>query len=115
MRAAESNWNRDYCRLQLTQNCQFVLVVARTCDGRIAMHRTINESIRSRLEALNRAPLPATVPRAPAEAAAAPSRSLADRKSAFVAAAVSPQKLPGLLRSGEVVENSLGQHARICI
>src|SRR3954469_23877010 len=79
------------------------------------MHHTLNESIRSRLEALNRAPLPPGVPRAHAEPAATPAWSAPETASAFKPDSVITQRVPGLLHSGQLVENSSGQHVRICI
>jgi len=79
------------------------------------MHRTLDESIRTRLEALNRAPLPSMVPHAQGKTTAAPIHYLQPTKSSIKPAAILPQYSPGLLRSGETVENSDGQHLRICI
>src|SRR5436853_4984562 len=79
------------------------------------MHRSLDDSIRSRLEALNRAPLPATVPRPSGEASSEHKRLVPAPKRAALPAAALPQCIPGLLRSGKPIENSGGQHLRICI
>jgi uncharacterized protein YprB with RNaseH-like and TPR domain len=71
-----------------------------------------DESLRIRLEALNRGPLPAGGP-----CVSAPSQPQRSTKSS----AASPLRpgtvkpIPGLLRRGEVVTNDAGEHWRVCI
>jgi uncharacterized protein YprB with RNaseH-like and TPR domain len=79
------------------------------------MHRTLDESIRSRLEALNRAPLPAAVPHAHAGAAKISERIAPDAKIAFTPTVALARSIPGLLHSGQPIENSDGEHLRVCI
>jgi uncharacterized protein YprB with RNaseH-like and TPR domain len=77
----------------------------------------IDESLRTRLEALNRAPIAVqTVPaRTNGEAASAAERSIPrPHISTPARTASAPTKLtPGLLRSGDVVETLYGPHLRI--
>jgi uncharacterized protein YprB with RNaseH-like and TPR domain len=79
------------------------------------MHRTLDESIRSRLEALNRAPLPAPVRHAHVDAARISERSVPEAKIAFIPAVGLQKSISGLLHSGQPMENSDGEHLRICI
>lgn len=73
----------------------------------------IDESLRHRLEALNRAPL---------AAAGAPTTAVATKlRKPVVPATPSPLRpglvkpIPGLVRRGEAVTNELGEHWRVCI
>ena len=77
----------------------------------------IDESLRHRLEALNRGPIAPSI--MPSSAVAAPIRRVA--KAAAAAPAASPLRpglvkpIPGLVRRGEAVTNELGEHWRVCI
>src|SRR5436190_10300295 len=81
----------------------------------------IDKSLRSRLEALNRAPIPAPIAsiRANGEAAGGNATSAAGRFTPRPRKAPPPPPTPrialapGLLRGGEIVETGLGQHLRI--
>ena len=78
----------------------------------------IDESLRSRLEALNRAPIPASVVHAPAPMARPLQRPgdppAAPHFNSPTAQTPPPAKLtPGLLRTGDIVETPHGPHLRI--
>jgi uncharacterized protein YprB with RNaseH-like and TPR domain len=75
----------------------------------------INESLRSRLEALNRGPIPtptATVHR-DGEAASAAGRFAPSLQNAPPQPSTLPSSIPGLLRTGETIDTHVGQHLRI--
>ena len=77
-----------------------------------------HESLRTRLEALNRAPLPACTPLPHGEAASAAGRSAPPQiqpppPPPLPPPATPPQFTPGLLHTGEPVETAHGQHLRI--
>lgn len=73
----------------------------------------MNDSLRRRLEALNRCPLPA--PRVAASAAESQALPKAKRKSTTQRATRPGQvpAIPGLVRRGEVVSNDCGEHLLI--
>lgn len=85
----------------------------------------LDESLRHRLESLNRGPIaPSMEPSLPSSitqrgAAPVPVRRVA--KTSTVASAPSPLRpglvkpIPGLVRRGEAVTNDLGEHWRVCI
>jgi len=73
----------------------------------------LNESLRGRLEALNRGPLPATALEiAPATLHAA---VRVNRPSVSPLRPGLVKPIPGLIRRGEVVSNETGSHLRICV
>jgi uncharacterized protein YprB with RNaseH-like and TPR domain len=77
----------------------------------------IDESLRSRLEALNRSPIPAQTPRPRTNSEAAPSagRSIPQPHASSVQRQTPPPTTftPGLLRTGDVIETPHGPHLRI--
>jgi uncharacterized protein YprB with RNaseH-like and TPR domain len=86
------------------------------------MHPTLDESLRSRLEALNRGPLPPPAPQQPivvtsigVSTAAAAMRTPSQLKIPVVLPGAGSKAIPGLLRSGAEVETEYGQHLRVCI
>jgi uncharacterized protein YprB with RNaseH-like and TPR domain len=75
----------------------------------------LDESLRLRLETLNRSPLPATgaPPRASSAVRMSTLRSKASVRSPLRPGTVMP--IPGLVRLGEVVNTDAGTHWRVCI
>lgn len=72
-----------------------------------------DESLRMRLEMLNRGPLPAVAPRI-----AAPSTPHLVAKTVAASSPLRPgpvKPIPGLLRRGEAVVTDAGEHWRVCI
>lgn len=75
----------------------------------------LDESLRLRLEALNRGALPVSVAQKATSRAAqmTPSKAATSRPSPLRPGIVKP--IPGLVRRGELVTNDIGEHWRVCI
>jgi uncharacterized protein YprB with RNaseH-like and TPR domain len=77
----------------------------------------MSDGLRSRLEALNRGPLPAAVRATPQRAkhgaAVTVAASSSEPSTAWRAGVVRP--IPGLVRRGDVVATECGEHLRVCL
>jgi uncharacterized protein YprB with RNaseH-like and TPR domain len=73
----------------------------------------LNESLRSRLELLNRGPLPATAIEIPPATLRTAVKVARPSVSPLRPGLVKP--IPGLIRRGKVVSNEAGSHLRICV
>lgn len=75
----------------------------------------LDESLRIRLESLNRSPLPATAttPAAPRPVRIVQQRSKSPQPSPLRPGMAKP--IPGLVRLGELVDTEVGSHWRICL